>query len=273
MQARFTVASYSFHGLFEADAMTVFHYLESVRFRYNLDFADIWNGMLQSYDEPYLRKVRQQMDERELTLANLCCDGCHLWINDREAQPRLDARAEECLRAAEILGAKTVRIDAGPVETELSQEQLDTIAEKYERYCARAADFGAKLGPENHWGAMTNAAEVRKVIAAVRAKNFGLLLHMGNWGNTEGAGERTDWLNPLRIQLNAEFAPVAFHNHMMYEVCLEAEKQLPPMVEAGYKGIWSVEAHKATDEFVHVALQLALAKRALAPCDYTEYKK
>ena len=44
-----SIASYSFHGLYEIGAMSVFQYLETVKFRYHCDKADIWNGMLTGY--------------------------------------------------------------------------------------------------------------------------------------------------------------------------------------------------------------------------------
>lgn len=269
MKKRFSIASYSFHGLHGLNAMTLFQYFETVRYRYHVDTADIWNGMLTSYDENYLRLVRQQMDERGLTLANLCCDGCHLWGESLEEMRAQEKLAEDCLRAAEILGAETVRIDAGVRETVFSDEQLDYVGKKYDEYCARAAQFGAKLGPENHWGATTNAAEMRKLFGAVSAKNFGLLLHLGNWSNTEGIGE--SYTDPSRIQYNAEFAPKAFHSHVMYEICEDAQAQLLPLVQAGYPGVWSVESHKSTNEFNNVAFQLAEVKRVLEPCDYSSF--
>jgi hypothetical protein len=40
------IASYTFHGLFREGAIDLFGYLESCRYRYHLDTADIWNGML-----------------------------------------------------------------------------------------------------------------------------------------------------------------------------------------------------------------------------------
>ena len=40
-----SIASYSFHGLLEAGMIDVFGYLESCRYRYHLDTADIWSNL------------------------------------------------------------------------------------------------------------------------------------------------------------------------------------------------------------------------------------
>ena len=56
---RISILSYSFLGLFKSGRMDIFGYLESCRHRYGLDAANIWNGMLTSMDEDYLKKVRR----------------------------------------------------------------------------------------------------------------------------------------------------------------------------------------------------------------------
>ena len=269
MQKRFSVASYSFHGLHKLGAMSVFQYFETIRFRYQLDTADVWNGMLLSYDEDYLKLVRQQMDERGLRLANLCCDWCQLWGYTPEEIQRQDAVAEDCLRAAEILGAETVRMDAGVREAAFTDEQLEAVSKKYDRYCQRAAGFGAKLGTENHWGATTNAEALEQLFGAVSAKNFGILLHVGNWANTQGMTK--DPTDARAFAYDNQFASRAFHIHMMYEVCRQAEERFPALAAAGYPGVWSIESHLSTNEFNNVAYQLAEARRVLAPCDYAAF--
>src|SRR5437868_5703342 len=79
---RISILSYSFLGLFQAGKMDVFGYLESCRHRYGLDAANIWNGMLTSTDEAYLKKVREALDERNLSLCVLTTDNTHVWDPD-----------------------------------------------------------------------------------------------------------------------------------------------------------------------------------------------
>ena len=245
--------------------------METIRYRYACDKADIWNGMLVSYDEEYLKLIRQQMDERGITLMNLCCDGCHIWGDTQEARDRQEKLALDCIRAGEILGARTVRIDAGVVEKEMNDEQLAFVTAGYNRYCALAAKYGARLGPENHWGATTNVNEMRRLFASVRAENFAMLLHVGNWTNTPDVkGSVTD---ESRLRYNVEFAPMAMHMHAMFEVCEQAESQLLPLVKAGYKGAWSIESHRGTNEYNNVAYQLANVRRVLTPCEYADWGK
>lgn len=261
MANRFSVASYSFHGLQGVGAMNIFHYFETVKYRYNLNTADIWNGMLTSYGEKYLKLVKQQMDEHGLDLVNLCCDGAHLWSDDEKEAEFTNKRADECLNAAAILGAETIRFDVGIGGREATDEQIEYVAKKFDKYCERAARFGAKVGPENHWGASTNIEVMRKLIQAVKAENFGILLHLGNWQMSGVDFEKG-------CEYDLEMIPHAMYMHIHYEACENAEVQLPPLQEADYTGCWGIESHKSSNEYNNVAYQLSQVKRVVTPLIY-----
>ena len=79
---RASVMAYSFHGLLEQGRMDIFGFLETCKYRFHLDAADLWNGFLQSTDEPYLKKIREELDERELVVPNLAVDRAHVWVDD-----------------------------------------------------------------------------------------------------------------------------------------------------------------------------------------------
>ena len=254
----FAVMSYSFHGLKNVGAMDIFGYLETVRYRYGLQTADIWNGFLTSYDDGYLQLIRQHLDERGLELVNLCCDMAHVWDNDPLVRAKNEEMAWKCIHAAEILGAKTIRIDLGIREEKASNEQMNYVVEKYSEYCRAAAKIGAKLGPENHWGASWDYETMTELFTRIKEPNFGLLLHLGNWYGTDEEKDKYDRL----------FAPKAMHMHINYEHCVDADDVIPPLMQAGYTGCWSVESHKSVNEYNNVAFQLAQVKRVVAPLQY-----
>jgi Sugar phosphate isomerases/epimerases len=252
----FSIASYSFHGLLGRGAIDVFGYLETVKYRYGLSTADIWNGYIKSYDDEFAATLKQGLDERGLSVVNLCCDDAHVWDNDPDYRAKTEETAWNCLALAEKIGAKTIRIDVGVREDEISDEQLDHVVKKYREYCRRAASFGAKVGTENHWGWSRSVAHVEQLFDAVDEENFGLLLHMGNWDS--GDKDAND----------IAMAKRAMHVHIDFEHCMEAERILPPFKAAGYAGCWNVESHKGTNEYNNVALQLAQVRRAVCPMEY-----
>ena len=249
-----SIASYSFHGLTGAGMMDAFGYLESVKCRYGLDAADLWNGTLGPIEPEHLQKVKSALDEREMVVANYHVDGVHVWEDDPEARERNRRAALDHLRAGAFLGAKTMRIDMGGAGDEFSAEQLEYVVKTYREYAELAALHGFRVGPETHWGPSLNPAVQKAVYEAVDHPGYGILLHIGHWiGGPEGE-DRGDKLA----------AGWACHTHLDARVtntCLDEKIKL--LVDAGYEGYWGVEHHSAQNEYLEVGCQLAAVRRAL----------
>ena len=249
---KISIASYAFHGLHGEGKMDVFGYLESVKYRYGLDAADIWNGMLPNIEEDYLKKVREAMDERELVLANLCVDGPHLWEDNPDAREKNYQNALKYLKAAEILGAKTIRIDAGGRGDEFTDEMFDYIVTRYKEYAQRAYDNGYKVGPENHWGPERVPANMKKIYDAVNSPAFGLLLHISGWASDD----------PNSADKMA--ASWAMHTHIAWNITEEClPEKMKMLADAGYDGYWGVEHHTGKNEYTEVAVQVAKVRDVL----------
>lgn len=241
-----SIASYSFHGLLKAGMIDLFGYLESMRYRYHLSTADIWNGMLPTTEAGYLVKVKQALDERELSLVNLCVDDAHIWEDDPALREKNYQNALAHLHAAEVLGARTIRIDAGVHAASFTEEQFDWIVSRFREYAQRAYDNGYKAGPENHWGAEAVPENMVRICQAVDHPGFGVLLHFrGNEGD-------------------AQVAPWAMHTHISWDIverCLDDRMQL--LMRCNYQGSWSVEHHSGENEYSEVAVQLNKVRAAL----------
>jgi sugar phosphate isomerase/epimerase len=259
---KISIASYSFHGLRADDMMDVFGYLETCRYRYGLDAADIWNGIIGSnpddyLQEDFLRKLKSALDEREMTLVNYHVDGVHVWEDDPDAREQNYQGALKHLRAAEFLGAKTVRIDAGGKGLAFSDEQFDFIAQRYQEYAKLGEDGGFRVGPENHWGPTLNPNVMERLAVSVNSPAFGILFHIGHWE----VGEEADG--------DRRLAPWAMHTHVDARVtrnCLEERIQI--LLDAGYQGYWGVEHHSAKNEYAEVEYQIAEVKRALVRLEH-----
>lgn len=249
---KLAVASFSFDKLYRAGKIDLFGYLETCRYRLGLSTADIWNGMLLSTEEDYVRKVKEALRERELTLVNLAVDWAAVWDDDPATRERNSQNALAHLQAAEALGARTVRIDAGGAReaTAWTEEQFDWITERYRAYARRAHDHGYRVGPENHWGPEGVPANLVRLCQAVDHPGFGVLLHLGRWRGAEA--ERGDAL----------VAPWAMHTHLGRQVADDAlEGRMAALRDAGYGGYWSVE-HWA-DQYSEIEQRLAAVRGVL----------
>ncbi len=249
---KLAVISYAFHQLAREGKVDLFGYLETCKYRFRLDAADIWNGMLAGTDEDYLRKVKEALDEREMTVANLAVDGAHVWEDDPEARERNYRNALAHLQAAEALGAKTVRIDAGGGRDDLdwTAEQFDWIVKRYREYAQRAADNGYRVGPENHWGPEMAPGTLKKLCQAVDSPAFGVLLHINRWHGPEAE------------QGDALVAPWLMHTHVTQSIPEgEFYERLTALRATGYDGYWSVE-HVST-RYSEIELWLAKVRDVL----------
>jgi len=245
---RLSVLSYSFRGLLQEGKMDVFGYLESCKYRYYLQAADIWNGFLTSMEESYLKKVREALDERELVLADLCADRVHIWEGDPAARRKNYDFALANLKAAEILGARFLRVDAGGRGPTWTNEQFNHIVSRYKEYAQWAYDHGFKMGAENHWGTEGIWANLQKLYQAVDHPGFGISCHIGGWQGTQAEKDEADRL----------VAPWVCHTHFPWNITEgPLEEKMKNLRDAGYQGYYSVEHHTGRNEYAAVAIQVA----------------
>ncbi len=247
-----SLMSYTFNPMTRDGTMDAFGYLESVKYRYGLDTADLWNHTLASTEEGYLRSVKQGLIERELTLVNLAVDGAHIWEDDPDVRAQHHQVALEHLRAAEILGAQSVRIDAGGGrdERDFTEEQFDLIVQRFREYAERAHDNGYMVGPENHWGAEAVPEVLKRLCEAVDHPAFGVLLHAGRWHGEQAA--RGDEI----------VAPWTMHTHMVSNMSDdELAATMTMLRDSGYEGVWGVEMGGAT--YAEAGVMLARVRRVL----------
>ena len=250
---KISIASYSFHGLIEAGMMDAFGYLESCKYRYGLDTADIWNGTLGfSTDEDYVRKVATALRERDMVVANVAIDQTAAWDDDPVLREQNHAKALANIQAAEILGARTVRIDLGGRTSEMTSEQFDVTVQCYREWARRANDNGYRIGPETHFGPALVPENMKAVYEAVDNPAYGILLHLGHW--VQGREDEGDRMA----------APWAYHTHVsakIVQTCLEEKVRL--LLDAGYDGYWGVEHHSGKNEYAETACQVAEVRRVL----------
>lgn len=265
---KISIGGYSFFNTFLEEKMDIFGYLESVKYRYGLDTVDIWNGQFtigepdfsRVPDEEFLKKVREAMDEKGLTLINYAVDGAHIWDADPDKREQLYQNALGHLNAAEILGAKTVRIDTGGVfgndpafNMNMTDEQFEYIVKRYREYCERGAQNGYMVGPENHIGPSLSPVQMKKIAEAVDHPNFGILLHIGRWREEAEKGDEM-------------VAPWVCHTHFdaRTAVAEDAQDKIRMLQENGFDGYWGIEYNADKNQYVEMEWILGTVKRLLA---------
>lgn len=254
---RTSIMCYSFHQLLSSGVMDVFGFLESCKYRYDVQACDLWNGFLKSTEDEYLKKVRFGLDDRDLKCSSLAWDPAVIWSNTAEGRERAYQAALVGLKAGKILGANLVRIDAGGgmMDKEWSNEAFDHIVKTYKEYCQYAYDNGFKVGPEIHWGPETYSENMIKLSSAVDHPGYGIIQMTHQYKGTPAeiiAGEK-------------ETAKWACATHLKWD-CIEdgtLEERMGILRDAGFRGYYGVEYHPQVNAYANVGVMIAKVKAVL----------
>ena len=249
---RTAIASYSFHSLLAEGKCDVFSYLNTLKYRYNVFNADIWTGFLPTLDADFIAKVKDELDRKELTLANLCVDGPHVWVDDPEKREAHRLQMLDYIQAAHTLGAQSIRIDFGGTEGHtMPEEAFEYIVKTYREYCGICEDLGMKIGPENHWGWDRVPEYLEKVKNAVDSPCYGHLYHLRNFYDETERGEA------LAISY-------AMHTHIHAASMPYAKEVIRKLANSGYTGVYSAEHHSGALECERVEWQIATVRGLIA---------
>ncbi|MFC5447390.1 sugar phosphate isomerase/epimerase family protein [Paenibacillus aestuarii] len=255
-----SIGAFSFYQLLSQGEMDLFGYLETVRYRYRLDAVDLWNGFFVNREAPIwelpaddeLLKIKRNLDERQLTVANMAVDRAHLWDPDPDVREQLHRNALAHLRAAKLLGVRTVRIDANRGPVEASEEQFDYTVRRYREYAQYAADHGFTVGPENHTGISLDPHWMKQLAEAVDHPGYGILLHLNRWIEGEPGNEIVaPWVNHTHLDRRTLFSD-------------QTEVTIKALGEAGYRGYWAIEYNATSNPYTEIEWALAATKRMLA---------
>lgn len=250
----FSVGSWSFHALHNAGQMSLFGYLESIKYRYRLQHADIWNGMLPSTDNDYIQKVKDTLDEEGLTVANLAVDGADVWHNDPALRERNHQKSLLYLDIARRWGVQTLRIDMGVNLVEMTDEQVELCVNRYRAYAQYAHDHGFRVGPQTHQAAAQSPRNLVRIASEIAAPGFGIILNVNRWITDKEIGDAM--VAPFTIHAQFDRAFVDFTGtELLHKVQL--------LRQAGYQGCWSMEFRGGADEYLEVERDLLAIRQAV----------
>ncbi len=250
----YSVGSWSFHGLFHAGKMNLFGYLETMKYRYRLQHADIWNGMLLSTEEPYIQSIAETLTEEGMNVACLSVDGADVWHEDPAVRERNHVRALTYLAIARSWGVDALRIDMGVHTLSMSDEQLDFLANRYRQYAAYAKDYGFRVGPQTHQLGSQSPGNLRRLKDAVASEAFGIVLNVNRWEADREHGD--ELVAPFTMHAQFDRAFVDFTGQ-------ELRQKVQLLRGSGYKGCWSLEFRGGSNEYLEVEHDLLTIRRAV----------
>jgi hypothetical protein len=250
----FSIGSWSFHALFNSGKMDLFGYLESIKYRYRLNHADIWDGMLLSTDEGYIKSIQETLVEKELSVACLSMDGAQVWHSDPAIREQNYQKALLYLDIARRLGVQTLRIDMGINSLELTDEQLDLCVKRYKEYAQFAHDYGFRVGPQTHQPASQAPQNLKRISDEISAPGFGIVLNVSRWMVDKEIGD--EMVAPFTMHAQFDRAFVDFSGP-------ELLQKIQLLRKGGYQGCWSLEFRGGINEYLEVEHDLLTLRRAV----------
>jgi hypothetical protein len=245
--AAFSIGSWSFHALFNSGKMNLFGYLESIKYRYHLSHADIWNGMLLSTEDDYIQSIKDTLVEEGLTVANLAVDGADVWHDDPSIREQKYQKALTYLDIARRWGVQTLRIDMGINSIEVNDEQYEFCIHRYREYAQFAYDHGFKVGPQTHQPAAQSPQNLKRLHEGISAPGFGIVLNVNRWLVDKEIGDEI--VAPFTGHAQLDRAFVDFTGS-------ELLQKVQLLRQGGYCGCWSLEFRGGANEYLEVERDL-----------------
>jgi len=221
-------------------------------------FPDLPAWLAPPTDEGYLREIKAAADEAGMPFESIAVDKAHIY--EPEAQKREINRrfAYLWLDIAEMLGAGSVRIDAGGPE-DMPDDVFAVIVEGYNDLIARAADKGMKVLTENHWGPSRIPENVVKLLDGING--LGFLFDTNNWAE----GQRDKGWDLCAKRADATHIKTFAFDDSGNEPSVDIPRAIRMVLDAGYAGVWGVEScPRDGDEIEGARKTIALIRRTLA---------
>jgi len=253
---RLGCAAYSYRVLLKAGEMSLEQFVDRCA-ELDLDGVELTSYYFPSTDRDYLNALKRHCFLRGQHILATAV-GSNFTQDDAETRAAHVRVAKEWIDHSVILGAPCIRVFAGPIPAETSEDESFARAlECLEECVAYGAQAGVAVALENHGRVTDTAEQVQRFLDALDSPWFGVNLDLGNFH-----------LDPY-----AEFARVAPRTITTHAKITSrfGEGRAPVdysrvrqiLGDAGYRGYLSVEYEEMEDANVGVPQFVEELKRCI----------
>ena len=262
-RARIAVSSYCFYNFFpstrdrdaapiEGKPLELLDFPEMVADRYHIHNLEIVKGHFASREPSYLREVNARLKKAHSRIVNIPVDVGELWNQpglsaaDTKTRERAISLYQPWFDVAQAVGARSVRCDPGKINT---ADLAPTIA-SYQALGAYAQSKNLYVIIENHFGVGSEHPEELVRILKAAGGQVAALPDFGNFPDQPTRERGLKLLFPLARTIcharDTEGDGAGGLVHFDLGQCVRISK------EAGYQGIYSVEAEAKGDVYANV---------------------
>jgi len=251
---RICVSTWSFHNLFTITRypnaavpdkdMDVLDFPEIVADRFGVRNIEIVSKHLASTEPSYLAELNSRIAKAKARVINIPIDIAELWDAPSISSPDDTVRNYslglylDWIDRVAPLKPQTVRCDPGV----MNLDDLSLTIDSYTKLVAKAKSHGIQLVVENHGIA---AAHPEALATVLKATGAGALPDIGNFPDDATRMRGLRAMFPLAKHVcHAKYDPETFD----FAKCVEIAK------EAGFPGMYSIEAHDDPDPYREVRI-------------------
>jgi sugar phosphate isomerase/epimerase len=245
---RIAVSTWSFHTFFERDKTNpdkqlwdVREFPEMIADRYHVHNVELVLPHLGTPEPSLMREFKDRLARAHSRLVNMPLDYGELWntaaISSTDASEREHALNlyKKGIDVAAALECPSVRADPGKVNLDDPSITIDS----YEQLAAYARAKGIALVVENH-GDIAKHPDV--LVKILKSAGIGSLPDIGNFPDDDTRERGLKLMFPIA----GNVAHAKMRDEMDFPRCMRIAR------EAGFAGVWSIEASGRTDPFVEV---------------------
>jgi sugar phosphate isomerase/epimerase len=242
---RLGCAAYSYREHLQSGKMSLEQFVDAC-VDMGLDGVELTSYYFPSTEREYLHQLKRHCFLRGQHILGTAVGSNFTQVDDGKRRENV-RMTRDWIDHSVILGAPCIRVFAGPIPTDVPEEQAFNWALECLQECvAHGSERGVTVALENHGGVTSTAPQVRKFLDAIDNPWFGLNLDFGNF----------------RVDPYAEFEQVAPHAVTTHaKVTTRVGEEREPvdyarvreiMDRAGYRGYLSVEYEEKEDAAVAV---------------------
>ncbi|HEY2013831.1 MAG TPA: TIM barrel protein [Bryobacteraceae bacterium] len=245
--SRICVSTWSFHTLFETPApetgkrMEALDFPEMVADRYGVHNVEIVFPHLSSNEPSYLEEFNARLRKAHSRVVNVPVDWAELWekpsISSGDPKEREHAISlyQKGIDVAAAIGSPAARCDPGKVNLGEPSITIDS----YRTLVSYAKAKGVAIVVENHGGISRNPEVLVEIL---KASGAAALPDIGNFPDEQTRERGLRLLFPLAGGIS----------HAKLDPRFDLIKYLRIAGDAGYQGVYSIEAGDRTDPYAAV---------------------
>jgi sugar phosphate isomerase/epimerase len=240
---RLCVSTWSFHKLFESGELQLMHFPEMIVDRYAIHNIELVSPHAASTRHSYFREFQECLDHAGARVVNIPIDYAELWekpsLSAKDTAEREHAIAlySQWIDHAAFLNVHSVRCDPGILDL----DDLSPTIASYRALVEFAKPKRIDVVVENHGTASRHPEQLAEVLMASGA---GALPDFGNFPDQATRDRGLRLLFPLAKSIcHVKVDPARFD----LAHCVKISR------EAGFQGVYSIEATAGADPYAAVA--------------------